>query len=150
MSVGAFCNREVVIAPVTADIATIARLMREHHVGDVVIVDDNDPARVVPRGILTDRDIVLELVAKGVSPEKVSAGEMMSPDLVTAHEEDSLWQTLQRMRSFGVRRMVVVNGAGGLEGILTLDDVIELLADELATLARILPHARELEKVRRD
>ncbi|MEW6501046.1 MAG: CBS domain-containing protein [Thermodesulfobacteriota bacterium] len=149
MSVGEFCNRAVVVANAATDVATIARLMREHHVGDVVVVDDTDPARVVPQGILTDRDIVLELVATGVALERVTAGDVMSADLVTAGEQDSLWQTLNRMRSFGVRRMVVVNGAGGLEGILTLDDVIELLADELAALAKIPLHGREREKSRR-
>lgn len=149
MTIGAFCNREVVVAPATADIATIARLMRQHHVGDVIIVDDAGASTVVPRGILTDRDIVLELVAGGVALDRVVAGDVMSRDLVTAHEGDSLWQTLNRMRSFGIRRLVVVNSAGGLEGILTLDDVIELLADELSILAKILPSSRTREKGRR-
>ncbi|MEW6595783.1 MAG: CBS domain-containing protein [Thermodesulfobacteriota bacterium] len=150
MSASAFCNREVVIAPASADILTVARLMRQHHVGDVVIVDDSDPARVIPRGIITDRDIVLELVASGVALDRVAAGDVMSQELVTAQEGDSLWQTMQRMRAFGIRRMVVVNSAGALEGILTLDDLIELLADELATLAKILPHGRARETSRRE
>lgn len=150
MSVGEFCNREVVVATPETDIMAIAQLMRQHHVGDIVIVDNADPARLVPRGILTDRDIVLELVAGGVALDRVAAGDVMSPELVTAHEQDGLWQTLTRMRSFGIRRMVVVNSAGGLEGILTLDDVIELLADELATLAKILPHGRAREKAHRE
>lgn len=150
MSAGAFCNREVVVAPTTADIANIAQLMRQHHVGDVVIVDDTDPARMIPRGIITDRDIVLELVAGGVALDQVAAGDVMSHELVTAHEEDSLWQTMRRMRAFGIRRMVVINTAGGLEGILTLDDLIELLADELATLAKILSQGGIREKTRRE
>lgn len=150
MSAGAFCNREVVVAPATTDIVTIAQLMRQHHVGDVVIVDDAAPERMVPRGIITDRDIVLELVAGGVTLDRVAVGDVMSHELVTAHEEDSLWQTIQRMRAFGIRRMVVVNSAGGLEGILTLDDLIELLADELSTLAKTLPHSRAREKSRRE
>ncbi len=150
MSAGAFCNREVVVAPATTDIVAIAQLMRQHHVGDVVIVDDSDAGRVIPLGILTDRDIVLELVAGGVALDRVAAGDVMSHELVTAHEEESVWQTMQRMRSFGIRRMIVVNNAGGLEGILTLDDLMELLADELATLAKILPHSRAKEKSRRE
>lgn len=150
MSVGEFCNREVVVATPETDIMAIAKLMRQHHVGDIVIVDNSDPARVIPRGILTDRDIILELVAGGVALDQVTARDVMSHELVTAHEQDSLWQTLTRMRSFGIRRMVVVDSAGGLEGILTVDDVVELLADELSTLAKILPHGRAREKERRE
>lgn len=146
MSVGEFCNREVVVAAPDTDMIGIAMLMRQHHVGDIVIVDNADPHRVVPLGILTDRDLVLEVLACGIELNEVNAGDIMSRELVTAHEKDGMWHTLRRMRSHGIRRLVVVNDQGGLEGILTLDDIIELLADELSTLARIPSCGQEKEK----
>lgn len=146
MSIGRFCNREVVVATASTTIPEIARLMRQHHVGDVVIVEDN-PNSPRPLGILTDRDLVVELLACDVALDAVRAGDLMSWELATAREEDSLWETLQIMRNRGIRRMVVVNGKDGLEGIITVDDLLELLAEELILLARI-PACQQLRETK--
>lgn len=137
MTVGKFCNREVIIAEKDRGIAEIAKLMRSHHVGDVVIVATSDDAQTKPIGILTDRDIVIELIAADVPLDSVSAGDVMSYELITAREEDSIWDTLQRMRAKGVRRIPVVNDAGELQGILSIDDLLELFAEELNLLAKV-------------
>ena len=112
MTVGKFCTREVVIAGRDSTILEVARLMRQHHVGDVVIVDAGDD-KTEPIGILTDRDIVVELLAAEVSLDTVAVGDVMSFELVTAREQDSIWDTLQSMRAKGIRRVPVVNGAMG-------------------------------------
>ena len=135
MTVGKFCNREVIIADKNSSIAEIAKLMRKHHVGDVVLVNDKG-GRATPIGILTDRDIVIELIACDVPLDSVSAGDVMSYELVTAKEEDSIWDTLQRMRAKGIRRVPVVNDKDELEGILSVDDLLELFAEELNLLAK--------------
>jgi CBS domain-containing protein len=145
MTVGKFCNREVVVANRDSTIIEVARLMRQHHVGDVVIVNyQGDQAK--PIGIITDRDIVVELIACEVSIDAVSVGDVMSFELITAKERDSIWDALQRMRTQGVRRIPVVNDAGGLEGILTVDDLLELLAEELILLAKVPVRQQMLEK----
>jgi CBS domain-containing protein len=136
MTVGKFCNREVIIADKNSSIAEIAKLMRKHHVGDVVLVNDKG-GRTKPVGILTDRDIVIELIASDVPLDSVSAGDIMSYELVTAKEEDSIWDTLQRMRAKGIRRVPVVNDKEELEGILSVDDLLELFAEELNLLAKV-------------
>ena len=136
MTTGAFCTREVVIAEKSTGIVELTQLMRKHHVGDVVVVDKQGE-KVIPVGVVTDRDIVVELVALEVDLASVTAGEVMSRELVTGRDTESIWDSLQRMRRKGIRRMPVVNEAGSLEGILTVDDLIELLADELSTLAAI-------------
>ena len=136
MTVGHFCNREVVICRRESTIVEAAQLMRHHHVGDVVIVEDREDTPV-PVGIITDRDLVVELIADGVDLDTVSVGDVMSYELVTTREDDSIWETLKRMRAQGVRRILVVNEQDGLEGILSLDDVLELLADELSMLAKV-------------
>lgn len=145
MTVGKFCTRSVVIASKESSIVEISKLMREHHVGDVVIVShDGDLPK--PIGIITDRDIVVELLAKDVSLDTVSVGDVMSFELITAKESDSIWDTMHLMRAKGVRRIPVVNDQGGLEGILTADDLLELLADELVMLAKVPLQEQIIEK----
>jgi CBS domain-containing protein len=144
MTVGKFCNREVVVARRDSTIVEVARLMRKHHVGDIVIVD-SDGDRAKPLGIITDRDIVVGLIATEVALDAVAVGDVMSFELVTAREQDSLWETLQRMHTKGMRRIPVVNDQGYLEGILTSDDLLELLADELLLLAKVPIREQELE-----
>jgi CBS domain-containing protein len=136
MTVGKFCNREVIIAEKSCTATEVAKLMRQHHVGDVVIVESHG-GKVTPIGILTDRDIVIELIACDVAPDSVSARDVMSYELVTAREEDSIWDTLQKMRARGVSRVPVVNAAGELQGILSAADLMELFADELNLLAKV-------------
>jgi CBS domain-containing protein len=136
MTIGKFCNREVIIAEKNCTVAEVAKLMRHHHVGDVVIVNTNGD-RAIPVGILTDRDIVIELIACDVPLDSVTAGDVMSYELVTAREEDSIGDTLQHMRAKGIRRVPVVNEAGELEGILSVDDLLELLVDELNLIAKV-------------
>ncbi len=148
MSVGEFCNREVVITSRDTSVVDVAKLMRRRHVGDVIVVEQR-AERVVPVGILTDRDIVVELIACEVDFDTVTAADIMSVELVTARERDGLWVTLKRMSAKGLRRMPVVNDKGGLEGIITVDDLLELLADEFASLARVGGREQELERQRR-
>lgn len=112
MTTGKFCTRDTVVTRKDATIVEVARLMREHHVGDVVIVSEEDGERV-PIGIITDRDLVVEILAQNLSPDDVAVGDIMSFELVTAREEDSLWDSIQQMRVKGVRRIPVVNGRGG-------------------------------------
>ncbi len=145
MSVGEFCTREIVITSRDSTIVEVARLMLRHHVGDVVVVDSRGEQRV-PVGIVTDRDLVVELIAQEVALDSVSVGDVMSSELVTAREKDGIWETLQRMRAKGIRRMPVINELGGLSGILAADDLLELLADELTALAKVAGREVEEEK----
>ncbi|MCC6208592.1 MAG: CBS domain-containing protein [Gammaproteobacteria bacterium] len=143
MTVGMICNRDVVVTRAEDSIQSVTQLMREYHVGDVVVVEDREEMRV-PVGIVTDRDVVVEVLAKGVAPDALNVGDIMSFELVTAHEDDSLWDTLQRMRINAVRRVPVIDERGALVGILALDDLLELLAGELVDLARVANRQRDL------
>jgi CBS domain-containing protein len=145
MTVGEFCNREVVIAGRDTTIVEAAKLMRRHHVGDLVVVDRREEMNI-PVGIITDRDIVVEIVAGEIGLDSALTGDVMSFELTTAREGDGILETMQKMRSLGIRRMPVVNDRGGLEGILAVDDVLELLAEELTLLASAATHGQEREK----
>ncbi len=148
MPIGEFCNREVVIIGREANALEAAQLMRAHHVGSVVIVDSLTGARK-PVGVLTDRDIVVELVAKQVAPESVKVGDMVTGSVATISDSAGVYDTLHFMREHGFRRMPVVDQQGHLIGIVTLDDYLALLAEELNELAKLVAREQNLELKRR-
>ena len=144
MAVGEICNREVVITEKRMSVVDAAQLMRAHHVGDLVVVEEKD-GRNHPVGIVTDRDIVVEVVAAGVDPDALRVGDIMGPEVATVRESDGLFEALRYMRDKGVRRMPVVDREGALVGILTLDDMLSLLAEEMTELAKLVSHERQRE-----
>jgi len=144
MAVGEICNREVVIAERSLSVVHAAQLMRTHHVGDLVVVEARD-GRKHPVGIVTDRDIVVGVVAAGVNPESLKVGDIMGPEVATVRESEGLFEALRYMRDKGVRRMPVVDRLGELVGILTMDDMLSLLAEEMTELAKLVSHERQHE-----
>ncbi len=145
MNVGEICNREVIIMGKDGSIRDAAQLMREFHVGDIVIVEERDQQRY-PVGILTDRDMVIEILANDVDVDAVDVGDAMSFDLLTAREDDSIWDTIKRMRSKGVRRIPVVDQKGVLAGILAMDDLIEIFAEQLTDVAALIAREQKRER----
>lgn len=146
MAVGEICNRVVVVTARSASVVEAAQSMRTHHVGDLVVVEERN-GRKYPAGIITDRDIVVEVVAAGVNPEALTVGDIMGPQVATVRESEGLFEALRYMRDKGVRRMPVVGSGGELVGILTMDDVLELLAEEMTELAKLVSHERQREAV---
>lgn len=144
MPIGEFCNREVVFATRKTPVVEAAQLMRRYHVGDLVVVDEVDGKRV-PVGIVTDRDIVIEVVAKVAPTENCAVENIMSAQLVCVEETEGVIATIRLMRVHGIRRIPVVNGEGGLVGIVSVDDLLDLLAEELAELAKVSPREQSRE-----
>jgi CBS domain-containing protein len=122
--------------------------MRRHHVGSLVVADQPNGERV-PVGILTDRDIVLAVVAKGVAADDVTVGDAMTRSIATCGENEDLFDALQTMRGRGVRRIPVVNEQGALAGMLTADDAIGAISSYLLELTRALTREQTLELERR-
>lgn len=145
MSVGEFCNREVIVMGPDDPARDAARLMREHHVGDVLVVEERNGQRV-PVGIVTDRDLVIEVMASDSDPEQFRVGDVMSGDLLTAQADDDTMETLQRMRNAGVRRMPVVDANGSLLGIITVDDYINVFAEQMEDLVRLVSREQLRER----
>jgi len=144
MPIGEFCNREVVFATRETSIPEAAQLMRKFHVGDLVVVDEVDGKRV-PVGIVTDRDIVIEIVSQSLDLNEFSVGDIMSPQLISVQEKEGVFETIRLMRAKGIRRIPVVNQEGGLEGIVSADDILDLLAEEMTELAKVVPREQERE-----
>ncbi|APG28250.1 histidine kinase [Syntrophotalea acetylenivorans] len=148
MRVGEVCNREVVVIGREATLLEAAKLMRSQHVGNVVVVEEQD-GNPIPVGILTDRDMVIALIAEGVPLNAVSVGDVMSFELIIARESDSLFATVEHMRDRGIRRLPVVAENGSLVGILAVDDVLDLLAEQLTALVKLVACERRHEEQRR-
>ncbi len=136
MSIGAVCNREVIVTGPETTAREAALLMRVHHVGDIVVVEDSGGVRR-PIGLITDRDLVIEVIAEGIDPGSVTVAELMTRDLETIDDSTDFWDALSRMRECGVRRIPIVNSRGGLEGILTFDDALEVIREGLCDLGRV-------------
>ena len=145
MHVGQICTTETIFCERDETIQGAALLMRRNHVGDLVVIDQPSGERV-PVGILTDRDIVISVIALGLDPASLLVGDVMSDDLLTCSEADDVYETIERMRQRAIRRVPVVNAAGGLTGIVSVDDLLEFLAEEMGELARIGPHQQSHEK----
>lgn len=144
MGVGELCSREVVFARRNESVQQAARLMREHHVGSVVVVDEKNGRRY-PVGLVTDRDITVGVVALGMDPSKSNIEGVMPSEVVCVRETDGLGRAVALMRAQGVRRLPVIDGVGGLVGILSADDVLDILSEELHCLAGMVAHAERKE-----
>jgi CBS domain-containing protein len=142
--IGNFCVRNVVTVPRNAPIVEAAKLMREHHVGALVVVDR--PGGNVPVGILTDRDIVVEVVAAGLAANTVNVAEIVRRPIVTVNEEASYAETVRLMAQHAVRRMPVVDVQGTLVGIVAVDDLMRQLAGPLLALADLAGRERRYER----
>lgn len=143
MNAGDLCNRIVAFATRDMMVERAAQLMREHHVGCLVVVDDAPEGRLVV-GMLTDRDIVTGVVAMSLDPALLAVEHAMTADVVTAREDDSLEELLNSMRRKGVRRLPVTTPQGVLVGLLTLDDLLPVMADQLKAMATAI----EVEQLR--
>lgn len=134
MKVGQHCKRRVVCINSAADIVEGARLMRDEHVGFLIVYEQGDDIRK-PIGVLTDRDIVLEVLAKDVDPHAVTVKDAMTRQPLVASEDDELSEALQAMRMAGIRRVPVVDSRGALTGIFALDDGIDLITGLLCDIS---------------
>jgi CBS domain-containing protein len=144
MSIGEFCNRSVVVAERNCSVLEASRLMRQHHVGALVIVVP-DAGVNKPVGLVTDRDLVVEVMAAHLDPEAVLVGEIMVEPLCIVHERDGVFETMRLMREHGVRRVPVVDERGSLQGIIAIDDLIAVLAEEMNEFSKLIVREQAVE-----
>jgi CBS domain-containing protein len=147
MKTGDLCKRNVVTTVPRASLVDVAKLMRESHVGSVIVIDP--PGSRTAVGIVTDRDIVVEAVAASLDPRTLTAGEIMTRELVTTAEDDDTSWSLKVMRDRGVRRLPVLDAGGEVVGIVALDDLLEFAAGALSDVVQALGTERVVEARRR-
>ena len=146
MRVERIYTRNVVGTSRSSPLASAAALMRKHHVGSLLVTDD-PPEEGRALGILTDRDMVVQAVAEGLDTRKLTVGDVMSPGISYIAEKADLHEALEIMRQSGVRRLVVTRDGGRVAGVLSMDDVIDGLAADMASLAGLVKSERDREEV---
>lgn len=146
MDAAAICNRNVVTVAATDELVAAAKVMRERHVGFLVVTETRKEGGLAPIGVLTDRDVVVAVVAREVDPAALKVGEVMTRKPVLAQDGDSLDVALHKMREIGVRRLPVVDGAGRLIGVLALDDVLDHVAGQLTSIAASIRNEQRFER----
>ena len=145
MSVGNYCERELALLTRDASLQDAAMMMRNHHVGEVIVVDKPD-GRNMPVGVVTDRDLVIEIMALDVDVEQINVGHIMSLELVTVPEEHSLSDTLDIMQQHGVRRLPVVDSNGMLSGLIDMEIILKVLCQDLGKMLALINTERTIEK----
>ena len=145
MRIPEICTTEVVCCRPQASALDAARLMRHKHVGDVVVVSDPEGDRV-PLGVVTDRDLTIEVLGNGRDAAQTTLSDVMRSPLVVATESEDASSVLERMRFHGVRRIPVVDARGTLVGIVTLDDLLRALLSDMQTLLASQTKAQRREQ----
>lgn len=133
MKVGRICTKEVIAVEPGDTIARVSQLLRENHVGCVVVHENGRPI-----GIVTDRDVAVRCGGRLESIANQKVADVMSPDPLTASPDEDVLDVLERMRQGGVRRIPVVNDAGLLAGMLTLDDILLHVARTMRHLSEVI------------
>lgn len=149
MHIGEICTRSVVTCGRETSALELAQLMRDRHVGDVIVVDEYD-GQMTPVGVVTDRDLVVEILAKGANPDLLRAGDLIANEIVTAFESELVYDAIWHMRGKGIRRLPVIDSHNHLLGVLTADDVTAFLAEELTEVARIAHRQIKREEAAQD
>lgn len=137
MTVGKTCTREVDLASPSDTVSDAARRMAASNVGTLVVVDCDRR----PKGIVTDRDLTVRVLAEGVDPDGVRVDQVMSTGVESVSETGSLEDALEVMRRGRVRRVPVVDSRGGIVGILSIDDLLRVLMEEFRSMETILERA---------
>jgi CBS domain-containing protein len=143
MRIADICTRNAVHIGATESVQVAAEVMRKRHVGSLVVIEQRNGERI-PVGVITDRDIVLAVVAPGIDPGTSTVADVMTRPAATCTEDEDLFDAIETMRTRGVRRLPVLGAKGGLAGMVSADDIY----DALGTHLRELGHALTREQVR--
>jgi CBS domain-containing protein len=150
MCVGDICRREVVTITPNASLCDAARVMREKHVGMLVVVGSPaDHAERTVQGVLTDRDIVVTVVGRDAEPKDLKVVDVMTRNPLLASEGQPVVGMLHLMRVDGIRRVPVVNARNELVGVMSVDDVLDRVADQLTAISGAIRGEQARERVMR-
>lgn len=140
-----FCTTDVAWCTRDTTVLEAAQMMRQKHIGDLIIVDDpND--EFTPVGLITDRDIVVKVIGNELSASQTRVGAVMRTPLVTASDSEDSNVAIARMRHHGVRRLPVTGRDGKLVGIVTLDDLLKKLRSEVDSMLEIITQEQDQER----
>jgi len=145
MLIGKMCSREVICCDADTTALEAATLMRRAHVGDLVVVSENALGVRTPVGMVTDRDLVVEVMAQQVDPAGIKVGEFIGSDCLSVRDNATVFQAVEMMQKTGVRRLPVVDESNALVGIVASDDLMSLMGKQLSHLAQVGLRQRDYE-----
>jgi len=147
MNLEQISSRTIVRAPRSCRLREAAEMMRRHHVGALIVTDD-EPHDGNAIGIVTDRDLVLQAMAEGIGPDEATLADVMTEGLATIEQGAEIQAAIKTMRDNGVRRLGVKADGGALVGVVAFDDLVAALAAQFTYLAGIIQNerAREIEQ----
>lgn len=148
MSLRQYCDNEVSLLTQDSSILEAAQVMRKNHVGEVIIVE-HQKAKTIPLGIVTDRDLVIEIMAMEVDVEKINLGSIMCFELITVSDDTSLNDALEIMQINGIRRAPVIDGSGALIGLINIESILKILTQDMTKLLKLFNTEKRIEKTRR-
>lgn len=146
MPISNLCYKNLVYVTKEASLHEAVQLMKKHHVGSVVIVEAEGQRK--PIGILTDRDIALGVVAENL-PLNTIVNNVMSSNIVQVTQDSGITEVIELMEIKGVRRMIVVDESGDACGLVSFDDILQLVASEIKSLSRLVDREVENEKMQK-
>lgn len=134
MTVGKICSRSVDWAGPDESVQVVAGRMHSRKVGTLVILD----AAQHPIGLVTDRDLTVRVLAEGRDAGTTPVRDVMTASIKTVREDCPIESALEVMRRGPFRRIPVVNEQNQLIGILSVDDILDLLSEEFRSIGRLL------------
>lgn len=135
MSILSVCKTEVVTIDRKATLKSVSELMQKKHVGSIIVTEGFN-GKKIPAGIITDRDIALTL-GTSPKPQDIIVDQIMQSQPVTVKTSEGIYETIVKMREYGIKRMPVVMADGSLFGIISADDLLTLMGEEINNLAKI-------------
>jgi CBS domain-containing protein len=137
VNVGDICSRHIVYVSPQDPVLDVARIMREQHVSSVVVVD-NMHGEIRPHGMISDRDLVLEVLAANIDPSTLKSEDILTGELICVTETHDVKEALKYLRYYGVRQAPVVNVKGVLVGVFSIEDSLATLSKEFTELVQLL------------
>jgi CBS domain-containing protein len=143
MYVGDICSRNAIYVSQQDSVLNVARIMREQHVSSVVVIDDFG-GKIRPQGIITERDLVVEVLAAKIDPSVVTAEDILTCELVCVTEKHDVREALKYLRYYGARLAPVVNVDGVLVGVFSIEGSLSKLSEEFTEVVTLLSNEQKL------
>ena len=137
MKIADICQRHIVTIDAVATLRDAANRMRDHHVGSLVVTSQSEGRSEVV-GVLTDRDLAIEALARGLDAGELKVGQVASRRLAGVPETAGIVEAVAAMKQAGVRRLLVTAPSGELSGIVAADDLLAALSGQMAGLVEAL------------
>ena len=133
MTLENFCRKPVVKILPERNVAEACRVMEEYNIGCLIVEDDGKLC-----GIVTDQDIALKVAGAMRDPQQTAVREIMTTNPIRISVDKDLRHLTSLMHAFHVRRVPIVNGHDTIVGIITLDDIIALIASEMSEIGKAI------------